>query len=386
MPGGCSSSTARTPPAELAGWGEALGDAALLVLRAGDQAVHRPLVEPLLGGTHDRRIAVGPDGAYAGALWVSRAHAGEVLAAIAAAPSTADVELAGRWQDAEAIPHGEIARHPATTRAERAGATRMLLRLNYKKEDNPVTRYCYRPLSGPLTRVLLHTPLTPNQVSIIVLVLGLFGCFLTALPGQAALIWGAAVVFFASILDGCDGEIARLRLISSPLGAWLDTIVDEISTIGYFVAIGIHSYAHHPEPWIASTILIGGVCYIAAVYAIYYFCIVVLKAGGSQFYVGTLEIVDGASGIGLRAKARSPSITSPWLRGLGVALLTIKTRDFVNLGALLVTLVDGYLVIYVGMLAGGVITAAVVVPEHLRLRGQLREIARRGGTPNLVSP
>ncbi|HWU91615.1 MAG TPA: CDP-alcohol phosphatidyltransferase family protein, partial [Kofleriaceae bacterium] len=350
------------------------------------QVVHTPLVTPLLGSTCDRRIAVGPDGAPAGALWASAAVAPEVLAAIAAAPATADVELASRWQDAERIAHGEIARHPAATAAERAGATRLLLRLNYKKEDNPVTRYCYRPLSGPLTRVLLHTPLTPNQVSLAVLILGLFGCWLTALPGQAALIWGAAVVFFASILDGCDGEIARLRLISSPLGAWIDTVVDEISTVAYFIAIGLHSYAHHPEPWIASTLVVGAICYVAAIYAIYYFCIVVLKAGGSQFYVGTLEIAEGASGLGLRPKARARAITSPWLRRLGTIMLSIKTRDFVNLGALLVSLVNGYLVIYVGMLVGGVVTAAIVVPEHIRLRGQLRELARRGGTPNLVSP
>src|SRR5690606_27510854 len=108
-----------------------------------------------------RRIAVGPDGEYAGALWVASEHAREAIDAVAAAPAAADHMLATRWQDAERIVHGDIARHAATTADERAGARAMLLRLNIKTEDNPVTRHVYRPLSKPLTRLLLHTPITP---------------------------------------------------------------------------------------------------------------------------------------------------------------------------------------------------------------------------------
>jgi phosphatidylglycerophosphate synthase len=369
---------------DVTAWTAKRGSAPLVVMRAGDQVVHKPLLEPLLRGRGDRRVAIGPDGAYAGALWVSGDHADTVATAIAAAPQTADVELARSWTDAEAITHGEIARHPATTAEERAGATEMLLRLNIKAEDNPVTRHVYRPLSRPLTRLLLHTPVTPNQISYAVGILGLIGCWLTALPGQSALIWGAATIFFAGVLDGCDGEIARLRLISSPYGAWLDTVVDEITTTGYFVGIAYHVYAHHPEPWIAWSIPLGTLCYVATIYAIYYFCIVVIKVGGSQFYIGTLELAEGPHGWGLREKPRSPTIKSPTLRMLGRWAMYMKTRDFINLTALGLTFLDAYWVIYIGMLAGGVATAFIVVPEHVRLRVQLREIARRGGRPHIV--
>jgi phosphatidylglycerophosphate synthase len=365
-------------------WAAAGGRAALLVLRAGDQAVHKPLVEPLLHGSADRRVAVGPDGSFGGALWVSAAHVDQVLDAIRASSQTADADLAAAWPDAERIVHGDIARHPATTRDERAGAREMLLRLNIKAEDNPVTRHIYRPLSRPLTRVLLYTPFTPNQISYAVGILGLIGCWMTAQPGQHALIWGAATIFFAGVLDGCDGEIARLKLISSPYGAWLDTIVDEITTTGYFIGIAYHVYAHHAEGWIAWSIPLGTLCYVATIYAIYYFCIVVIKVGGSQFYIGTLELAQGPTGWGLREKPRSPSIKSPLLRALGRWAMYAKTRDFINLAALGLTLVDAYWIIYLGMLVGGIATAAIVVPEHVRLRLQLREIARRGGTPHIV--
>ncbi|HEY5921577.1 MAG TPA: CDP-alcohol phosphatidyltransferase family protein [Kofleriaceae bacterium] len=365
-------------------WAGEGGNVALVVMRAGDQVVHKPLLEPLVRGTGARRMAVGPDGEYAGALWVEGEDVKRVVDAIAAAPQTADRDLVDGWSDAERIEHGDIARHVATTPAERAGAIEMLLRLNIKAEDNPVTRHIYRPLSRPLTRLLLHTPITPNQISYAVGILGLIGCWLTAQPGQNALVWGAATIFFAGVLDGCDGEIARLRLISSPYGAWLDTIVDEITTTGYFIGIAYHVYAHHPEGWIAWSIPIGTLCYVATIYAIYYFCIVVVKVGGSQFYIGTLELAEGPSGWGLREKPRNPSIKSPLLRMFGRWAMYAKTRDFINLAALGLTFLNGYWVIYLGMLIGGVATAMVVMPDHIRLRLQLREIARRGGTPHIV--
>ena len=58
-------------------------------------------------------------------------------------------------------------------------------------------------------------------------------------------------------------------------------------------------------------------------------------------------------------------------------------RDFINLGTVALAAFDLYEVIFGGMLLGGVGTALLVVPEHLRLRGQLRELRRRGVEPRL---
>jgi phosphatidylglycerophosphate synthase len=372
----------------LAAWHAEGGAPALLVLRAGDQVVHPPLVEPLLGGDGERRIAIGPDGAYAGAIWLSAAAAPDAIAAIAAGAKNGpgvDAELAARWPDAARIVHGEIARHPATTRAERAGAARMLLRILVKSEDSPISKYVYRPISRPLTRLLVGTPVTPNQVSYVVALLGLVGCWFTARPGQQNLIIGAALVLVAGFIDGCDGELARLRLTSSKFGAWLDTIVDELTTTVYFVAIGYHTYLHHPDlPWVAPSIAIGLGCYLASVYIIYYFLIVVSKTGNSQHYIGDLEIVDGEDGVGLRPR-RKISTAPAWLSKVGGVLLLLVRRDFINLLSFTAMLVDGYFAIYLTMLTGGVVTIFVIIPEHVKLRRQLREVARRGAQPRLVA-
>src|SRR5262249_38292164 len=161
-------------------------------------------------------------------------------------------------------------------------------------------------------------------------------------------------------------------------------VVDELTTTVYFVALGYHTYLHHRDlPWLPLSIAAGLACYLATVYGIYFFLIVVSKTGNSQHYVGDLEIVEGEGGIGLRPKRRA-SPAPPWLRKVGGVLILVVRRDFINIGALAATLADGYFPLYLGMLAGGAISAAIVVPEHWKLRRQLREVARRGATPRLV--
>lgn len=369
----------------LAAWDRERGDAGLLVLRAGDQLVHLPLVAPLVAATGDRRIAVGPDGEYAGALWAGAAHAASVIATLTVSPETAEQNLVAAWPDATRVAHGDIARHGASTRDEQRGAERMLLRLLIKPtEDSPVSQYVYRPLSRPLTRALLHTPITANQVSLIVAVIGLAGCALTALPSQAGLVWGAFLVFVSCVIDGCDGEISRMKLTSSPFGAWLDTVIDEVTQVSYFFAIGYHTYQHHPSWWLCGSIALGGVCYAATIYAIYFFSIVVIKKGGSQYYVGDLEIVDAGGTPALRPRVKV-STAPPWAKALGQIFLYMIRRDFINLAALLIAFFNGYVVIYAGIWLGTIVAAAIIVPEHVRLRGQLAEIKRRGGVPRYVS-
>ncbi len=371
---------------QLPAWEAERGDAGLLVLQAGDQIVHPPLVQPLLDGSGERRLAVGPDGEFGGALYAEGLAARDAIARVLAAHVDADRDLAATWTGATRIVHGEIARHLATTPAERRSATKLLLRILVKSgEDSPISRYIYRPLSQPLTRLLLHTPVTANQVSYVVGLIGLFGCYLTTRPSQASLIWGAALVFISGIIDGCDGEISRLRLTSSSFGAWLDTVVDELTTFTYCVAIGYHTYQHHPEPWIAASIIVGGVCYLASIYGIYYFCVVVIQRGGSQYYVGDLVIVDDARGPALTPRPRAASKLPPWMLNIGAIMLYVVRRDFINLVALGLTFLDAYAVIYFTMALGNVVATFVVVPEHLKLRRQLRELRGRGGAPRFVS-
>ena len=87
----------------------------------------------------------------------------------------------------------------------------------------------------------------------------------------------------------------------------------------------------------------------------------------------------------LRARHR-PSTSPPWARKAGALLLLLVRRDFINLVALAVAFVDGYFAhLPASCSPAACVAAAVVIPEHLKLRRLLREVARRGATPRLVT-
>jgi phosphatidylglycerophosphate synthase len=123
-----------------------------------------------------------------------------------------------------------------------AVAERKLLSAWPKPTDGVISRWINRPLSLRVTRLLAPTGVTPNQVSVVTLVLGLLAAGFAALGGYAW--WLAAAVTFqvASVLDGTDGELASLTFRQTPFGAWMDTICDNVSYVAFMVGTlwGVH--------------------------------------------------------------------------------------------------------------------------------------------------
>ncbi len=91
-----------------------------------------------------------------------------------------------------------------------------------------VARWLNKPLSTRITRyVLCHLPCTPNQVTLLALVVGLVGVAFVGLGGYTNAALGFFLLHVQSVLDGCDGELARVRFQQSPTGEWFDTIADD---------------------------------------------------------------------------------------------------------------------------------------------------------------
>lgn len=83
-----------------------------------------------------------------------------------------------------------------------------------------------RRVSIPISRQLIKLPITANMVSIFTLCVGIASAAFFAYGGYWSTLLGAFLCLFASILDGCDGEVARLKLLESDFGCWLETICD----------------------------------------------------------------------------------------------------------------------------------------------------------------
>jgi CDP-L-myo-inositol myo-inositolphosphotransferase len=129
---------------------------------------------------------------------------------------------------------------PATfKRAERA----LLAHLKDKPNDGPVSRYLNRPLSVRISRRLVNTPATPNQISLFSFVCSVLAAGLFTFDGYAALLLGGLLAQFASVVDGCDGEVARLTYRSSDYGGWFDAVLDRYADAFLLFGLMWHAYA-----------------------------------------------------------------------------------------------------------------------------------------------
>jgi phosphatidylglycerophosphate synthase len=105
--------------------------------------------------------------------------------------------------------------------------------------DGYVDTYCNRKLSRLITRWLLRTPLSPNHITMLSCLIGMFGalCFLPG--GYWGPVLGALLLQFSVVLDCCDGEVARVKFMESPLGGWLDIVCDTVVHIAIFLGVGV---------------------------------------------------------------------------------------------------------------------------------------------------
>jgi 1L-myo-inositol 1-phosphate cytidylyltransferase / CDP-L-myo-inositol myo-inositolphosphotransferase len=104
-------------------------------------------------------------------------------------------------------------------------ASNRLRRSLTKDADGPVSRYLNRPISTRASMALAHLPIHPDVVSLVAFLFALAGAWAL---GVGAGVAGGLLVLASSILDGVDGEIARLRIRASAAGALLDGVLDRI--------------------------------------------------------------------------------------------------------------------------------------------------------------
>jgi CDP-L-myo-inositol myo-inositolphosphotransferase len=108
-----------------------------------------------------------------------------------------------------------------------------------KPQDGFVSRFLNRPISSRITSQLIKVPIPPNAFTASIFVLPLIaGAFLQH-GGYVSIVIGAAIFQVFSILDGCDGEIARARNLESKFGERLDNLCDFLGSLIYVLALGV---------------------------------------------------------------------------------------------------------------------------------------------------
>ena len=95
-------------------------------------------------------------------------------------------------------------------------------------KDGLVSRYVNRRVSRPMSRWLAKTPATPNQVSVasFVIALASLGLFVSDYS-----IWAGLAVQASSIVDGVDGDLARLKGMATRFGGFFDAVLDRYADV-----------------------------------------------------------------------------------------------------------------------------------------------------------
>ena len=165
-----------------------------------------------------------------------------------------------------------------------------------------VSRHLNRRLSRPLSRWLAKTPVTPNQVSL--------ASFAIALASLALFlggynIWAGVAAQASSIVDGADGDLARLKGMATRFGGFFDAVLDRYADVA----------------------IIGGLAYWSAIY----------EAKASSGFVGLVALLAIAGALMISyTRARAEASMGLTFNGLA---LTLASRDarllLVMIGAVL---------------------------------------------------
>jgi CDP-L-myo-inositol myo-inositolphosphotransferase len=181
----------------------------------------------------------------------------------------------------------------AATEAGLKDARRYLLGTARKATDSFFARHINRPISLFLTRLLLPTGISPNALSVVCLAIGLAGSWFISRGGYLPSLLGAFLFEFASIFDGCDGEVARLTFRTSKFGGYLDMIGDIVIFVLFFLClpVGLYRSSHRPV-WIA----VGVIALLSMGTFYLQFAAFMRKARLGNLVVGVVKDIEARTG------------------------------------------------------------------------------------------
>jgi phosphatidylglycerophosphate synthase len=165
-----------------------------------------------------RRISVAPDGTVSGGAW--------------------------RYSS-----HGDLRQSERTIRES-----------IIKSTDGVIGRF-NRRMSIPLSVALIKwTRFNAHAMSALLILMGLYAGWLFSRGDYTSGVVAAFVSLAASILDGCDGELARLQYKESAFGCWLDTLGDYTYYLAIFTGLTVGLVRHTGWSgfwWVGAAVLLG---------------------------------------------------------------------------------------------------------------------------------
>jgi phosphatidylglycerophosphate synthase len=232
---------------------------ARVVLIAADRTYHPALHRRAAEWEKSEALALTSDGRPVGIYAFTTPRATSLLKQCPARTRTLDDlhEWLARAEGVicESVPSDQWQR--VSSAEDRIVAEQKLDRWLVKPTDGVFARM-NRKVSIPISRRLIQFPITPNMVSLFTLGVSFLAGALFALGGRGNMLLGAILSVFASILDGSDGEVARLKLQESAFGCWLETVCDYLYYVFIFAGMMIGLLGRGPIYLVWGTMLFFG--------------------------------------------------------------------------------------------------------------------------------
>jgi phosphatidylglycerophosphate synthase len=134
--------------------------------------------------------------------------------------------------------------------------------------DGLVDRVFNRPCGRPLSKFLVHTPISPNAVTLASLAIGFVAAWFFAIGTYTAVVFAAVLFQLSTIVDCVDGDLARVLFKESSFGKWLDLAGDQVVHVAVFAAIAVglvHSGQSPYGLWLGLSAVLGALLSFAVV-------------------------------------------------------------------------------------------------------------------------
>jgi phosphatidylglycerophosphate synthase len=250
---------------------------AVLVTRA-DRIYHRDIPKQVVAAWKSSDAALAKvDGAAHDAVVVTDRATARKLAHAAQTPDGIHAVVETLPAATADVPYLGFTTPARERRALRRAERRLVWSLR-KSADGIAAKALNRHISLPLTWLLMRTPVHPNHSTVVAFLCAVAGAIVIGQGGWAAGAAGMALVELGSIVDGIDGELARLKYQFSRLGQWMDTVSDDLANICYVTGIAF-SLREAGMTWAFPVAVIALVCFVITQTAQYLLISLVYKSG-----------------------------------------------------------------------------------------------------------
>ncbi len=158
-------------------------------------------------------------------------------------------------------------------------AENFLFRQLNKPTDGWISQNINRRISLNITRFLIRTNLSANHVTGLVTLIGILSGYFIAKGVYWDIALGGILFNLSSVLDGCDGEMSKLKLSQSKTGEWLDTLGDNLTYLSFFIGVMIGAYRQTHSHWLLLESLFVSIGIVVSLSVMFYYLLRYTNSG-----------------------------------------------------------------------------------------------------------